>query len=405
MGIEVVVTDGSSQLAVKDAVLAKSGYYVYSHDEVMKMGIKPTVEKPFYREYRPAGVLVDAKDLFQLIPVTKDHPTVNVDADNFHQFASGTTGGPIDIIPMPDGEVGLRGKIAFHTKDAYDHYISGNRETSAGYDKKLVMSDDPDKDGYDWIMTKITAVNHMAVLPKGRGGKDVRVFDKAPNNNINENGGIKMSVKGKSGFLARLGIGKQFKFSKVLMDSVAKVSSLDAAGIDKEVASVMAHVNTLGDGDAKEVLVGAVSDCYKNHAEVLQQKDVVSEKIDELYVKCQDADAEVVTRILDSGKEDEKDDGKKDDAGKEKEKEKEVDTNDAAPPDFAVMIDAAVQKSVAAVMDGLHAKIDASIKKAIGVDDKEKKANAADERQVDAAADAGISEDASFLTRGIFGSN
>ena len=264
MDITVQGKDESAQLAVKDAVLARSGIYLYSRADVMQMGLNPKADKPVYREYRPAGVLVEAKDKFALVPVTKDHPPVDITADNYHEYASGVTGGPVEIVPLPDGEIGLKGKIAFFTRSAYDYYMSGSRETSAGYAKKIVYSDNPDKDGFDWILTGITSVNHEAVLPQGRGGSEVRVMDKAAE--INSNGGIGMATKAKGGFLAFLGIGKtkNEKFSEVLLGSVAKVRSLDAAGVEKEVTAVMAHVNILGDSEAKEVLVGAVTDCFKN---------------------------------------------------------------------------------------------------------------------------------------------
>jgi len=405
MDVVVQANDKSAQLAVKDAVLARSGIYLYSHADVVQMGLKPKQQKTVYREYRPAGVIVQAKDMFDLVPVSKDHPPTNISEDNFHQYASGAVGGPIEAVPLPDGEIGLKGRIAFFTRDAYDHYMSGNKETSAGYSKKLVYSDDPDADGFDWVLTGITSVNHIAVLPEGRGGSSVRVMDKAAE--IKSNGGTEMAVKAKSGFLAFLGIGKakdeKFKFSEVLLGSVAKVHTLDAAGIEKEVGSVMAHVNTLGDSEAKEVLVGAVTDCFKHPVEVLAQKEAVSKKLDELFVKCQDADVEVVNRILDSASGDEPKDKKDDDDGKKKEK---TDSKDNAPFDFAKVVDAAVEKAAVAFAEGLDARIDASVKKALGlVDDKDAKKAGADNREAETVStdNSGINSDASFITRGIWG--
>jgi len=415
MNTVVQTNDSSAQLAVKDAVLARSGIYLYSRADVEEMGLKPVQDKMLYREYRPAGVLVQAKDKFNLVPVPKNHPPVDITADNFHQYASGVVGGPIEAVPLPDGEIGLQGKIAFFTRDAYDHYMSGNKETSAGYGKKIVYSEDPDKDGFDWVLTGITSVNHVAVLPEGRGGSNVRVMDKAAK--VNSNGGTEMSVKAKSGFLQSLfGIGKakdeKFKFSEVLLGSVAKVHTLDAAGLEKEVGAVMAHVNSLGDSEAKEVLVGAVTDCFKHPVEVLAQKDAISKKLDELYAKCQDADVEVVSRILDSadkkdddkaGKDDEADeDGKKDAKSK---KDDKTDAKDAAGFDYAKAIDAAVEKAAAVFANGLDAKIDASVKKALGLGDDKDDKKGTDDRQVDADStdSSAVDSDASFVMTGIWG--
>ena len=414
--VAVNAADSNPQLAVKDAILARSGIYVYSLDDVRRMGINPPKVKPYYHEYRPAGVLIKAKDMFALVPVTKDHPPVDIDAGNFHQYASGVTGGPIEVITLPDGEVGLKGRMAFFTRDAFDYYMEGNNQTSAGYDKKLVYVEDSEKAGYDWVMTEIVKVNHEAVLPRGRGGSDVRVLDRAAAQGAGS-GGSEMAgeVKKKGGFLEFLGIRKpkddNFKFSDVLLESVAKVHSLDQAGLEKEIGGVMTHVNALGDSEPKEFLVGAVTDCFKNPVEVVAQKDIVAKKIDELYMKCRDADAEAVRRILDADSkgDDKKDaknaddkDGDKKDA-KDAKDAKDVSSKDKAP-DLSVVIDAAVQKAVVTALDGLDAKVDNSVKKALGIDDAKDKKKEGDDRTVDAnAVDGAGSEDASFLVRGIFG--
>jgi len=394
--------DQSAQLAVKDAILARSGIYLYSQTDVAKMGLTPKFPKQVYREYRPAGVLIEAKDKFALVPVPKDHPSCDITAENFHTFASGVTGGPIEAVPLPDGEVGLKGKIAFFTADAYDYYMSGSKETSAGYSKTLVYSEDPDKDGFDWVMTGITAVNHVAVLPQGRGGSVVRVLDKTAE--LNNSGGNEM-VKAIGGFLNSLGIGKpkdeKFKFSEVLMGSVAKAHTLDAAGLEKEVAGVMAHVNILGDSEPKALLVGAVTDCFKHPVEVLAAKDAVAKKLDELYVKCRDADLEVVSRILDSSSAKKEDDPEENDGekGKKKEDKKEdkKEGKDAAPFNYEAVLEAAVQKAATVFAESLDAKIDACVKKVLGLDEKPAFSRA----ETDALD--GVDVDASFLVRGIWG--
>jgi hypothetical protein len=388
--MEVTVEDKSSQLAVKDAILARSGIYIYSHDEVVKMGLTPKTNKPLYREYRPAGVMIESKDKFNMVPVPKDHPPVDITPDNFHQYASGITGNVIDFVKLPDGEIGLKGQIAFFTRDAYDHYMAGHKETSAGYSKTVMYADDPEKDGYDWIMTGITAVNHVAVLSQGRGGNNVRVLDnKAVETKIN--GGSGMAKIGS--FLSTVfGIGKtedaNFKFSAVLMASVAKVHSLDQTGMDKEVAGVMSHVTSLGESEAREVLIGAVTDCFKHPVEVIAKKDAVAEKIDELYAKCQAADADVVNRILD--------------AKQEPEKKKEKENTETESKDTAAMIDAAVQKAFTTVAASLDAKIEASVKKALGVDDGAD-AKAKDGRTVTTDGTDVANTDATWLLRGAFG--
>jgi hypothetical protein len=221
--------------------------------------------------------------------------------------------------------------------------------------------------------------------------------------NILDIGGLKM----KSGFLSFLGLKPKddtFKFSAVLMDSLGKVKS-EPASVEKEIAGITGHVAKLGDSEAKEVLAGAVADCYKNVEAVLGAKDDVSKKLDELYGKCQDADTEAVKRILEGTAKvgDAEDEAKKKKEEEEaaakakKEKEGEGKTNDSVDE----LINAAVEKAFAKVNDSIDTKIDAAMKKVLGLDEK------AGERKpaVDAAklSDSTGDDNAEFLVRGVFG--
>jgi hypothetical protein len=220
-----------------------------------------------------------------------------------------------------------------------------------------------------------------------------------------------MGVNTIGGFLASvLGIGKakdaNFKFSTALMDSVAKARTLDAAGIEKEAAGVLSHIAAFGDSEARALLIGSVTDCFKYPAEVLARKEDVAKKIDELYVKCQAVDAAVVKKILDSAegggekeKKEEKDGGE---AGKEKKEAggEPAKAADSATGNYAAVIDEAVRKAAAAAIDGVKDSIDASVKKALGLEEPKKPG--ADTRTV-AATDSTTGEDASYLVSGIWG--
>jgi hypothetical protein len=403
----MLVKDKHPAILVKDAVLARSGIYVYGRDELLAMGIPLKDNKPLYKVYRPSTALVEAKDKFSFVVVTKEHTRIDTSPDNFREQADGVVGDHIEVVALEDGNIGLKGRIAFYTKDVADYFERGNKETSAQYNMSLKPSSDPVRDGYDFVMTKITSVNGLAITAHGRGGKTVRVLDTMAMTD-KAIGGSRM----KSGFLSFLGIGKSkdagFTFSNVLFGGIEKVKALDAsdsAGIEKAVGEVMSHVVPLGDSEAKEVLTGAVSDCFKNAEAVLSRKEDVAKKIDELYAKCQDADAEVVKRILDTdgkkggdgdGKTKEKEEGgKKDDAGKEGSEGK-----DSLPQDVNAVIAAAVDKAFSRFNESIDAKIDAAMKKALGEGAHSKPA--ADSRPAH-AADSIENDDASYLVRGIFG--
>jgi hypothetical protein len=388
--------DAEGRLAIKDAILARSGIYVYGRDEVLASGLRPPVDRDVYLEYRPASVLVAAKDKFNMVPVPREHPKDDINEHNFHDYASGVTGGPIEVVPLDNGEVGLRGKIAFFTKDAFDYYNSGNKETSASLTKRVVYTEDRDSAGYDWIVRDISSVNHVCITGAGRGGEAVRVLDSAFLARKYD-GGMGMA-KMRSGFLAFLGIGKQkdsgFKFSAALMDSVSKVHSLDEAGLEKEIGGVMGHVTALGDSEERDLLVGAVADCFKHPVEVIAQRDAVAKKIDELYEKCKALDSDAVKRLLGSASEETKPEG-----------EKGGGTGEAALKDAGdvnALIDAAVDKAVSKTLGSLDSKIDAAVKKTLGLGADGSPGG--DARHADSAGtDSVTQEDASFLVRGVFG--
>ena len=226
------VTDKHPAIMVKPAILARSGIYVYGRDEILAMGITPAADKPFYAVYRPPNVLIEAREKFAFAVVTKEHTAFDTEPDNFSDQAEGVVGDSVDVVTLDDGNVGLKGRIAFYKKDAADYFEGGNRETSAQYQMRLAPSGDPARDGHDFVMTEIVSVNSLAITARGRGGGGVRVLDSTVVTN-KVDGGIRM----KGGFLSFLGIGKtkdaDFKFSGVLMGSVAKIKTLDEAGIEK----------------------------------------------------------------------------------------------------------------------------------------------------------------------------
>jgi hypothetical protein len=403
------VKDKHPAVLVKDAILARSGIYRYSREDLRGMKLVPREEKAEYKVYRPPGVLIGAKDKFPFAVVTKEHTASDTSPDNFRQQADGVVGDRIEVVALEDGHIALKGRIAFYTRDAADYFESGNRETSAQYDMRLAESRDPEGDGYDYMMTDIESVNGVAITARGRGGKNVRVLDSVAAAAIDKAiGGNEMG-----GFLSFLGIGKAkdtgFKFSDVLFGGIAKVKAFDgadAACIEGAVGEIMSHVSPLGGSEAKDILAGAVSDCLKNADAVLSRKDDVAKKIDELYAKCRDADAEAVKRVLDAGEEPDKDKGKDPDKDKDKDPDKDKDKDKdkgAAAKDSGAVIAAAVDKAFDKFSEGLDAKIDAAMKRVLG-EGVGPKPPAPAGAVVGAADGLDNNDDASYLVRGVFGS-
>ena len=119
----------------KDVILCRSGIQLYHKSEVQSIiteSNKPPVEKELYKEYRPASVVVKAKDLFKSLPVCCEHPSEWITPKNFKELAGGTLDKEIEVVALDgeaDGEIGLKSNITFYTDELYNYYLK-NKESS-----------------------------------------------------------------------------------------------------------------------------------------------------------------------------------------------------------------------------------------------------------------------------------
>lgn len=383
--------DGHPAIMVKPAVLARSGVYLYSYDEMVKRGFTPPVKKDFYREYRPAGVLIRAKDKFAFSTVTVEHTDDETGPENFRdpdQRVCGIVGDSVEVTTMDDGEVAIEGNIAIYTKDGEAYYNAGNKQTSADYKSKVVLSKNP---AYDLEMVDIISVNGVVLTERGRGGPNVRVKD-STGTGKSSIGGLKM----KKGVLGFLGIGRtkdddKFKLSAVVMENVKKVHTLDAAGIEKAVADVMGHITPLSESENREILIGAVTDSFRHPVEAVAKEKEVSEVIDKLYVKCRTADAEALKKTMDGLADKEETDEEK--AAKAK---KAADEKDTGTKDTGKLIEEAFEKFSTRVADSLPGLVDAAVAKRLGIDtkkdDKDGKKDTKTQDAFQSAVDAAVAK-------------
>lgn len=126
-------------------------------------------------EFRPKEEVGSPASLssFGLSPVTWQHPPVLLDAENTKQFQVGFSGGKVSF---DDGFV----EVALTVTDAAA--IAGIQrgdatEVSAGYkvDFDPTPGITPDGVHFDGTQRNIQ-VNHIAIVPKGRAGKEVRLL-------------------------------------------------------------------------------------------------------------------------------------------------------------------------------------------------------------------------------------
>lgn len=371
----------ASAIIVKDAILARSGTYIYSYDEMLRRGHNPSEKKPFYKEYRPASVLVASKDKFRYAVLTKEHPL----SPDTKEVIQGVVGSVIDVVTLDNGEIALKGEIAFYTKEAVDYYTAGAKETSADYISEVVpVQDSPD---CDFMLTDITSVKRLAITRRGRGGSSVAVLDSLisvagrdkesePQENIQ---GDETMDTFTNGLLSFFGIGKslQDRFAGLVMDSLVGYDTLSDAEKTTRKEKVNSFISPLTDSQEKKLLQGTVQDCFLYPAEVLEKKAEVTKGLTSLFKKCMGEDVALLQSTFDSIKaegataapvKDEKPEKDDEDEEAKKKKEKESkETKDAAFDEAAF-----AEKIVAKVLDNIPAVVDASVKKALGLEEQEK---------------------------------
>lgn len=130
--------------------------------------------------YRPEETVFskDSLSTFAGKPVTMLHPPEPVTSSNWRQYAVGDIGEEI----MRDGEF-VRVPIKLMDADAIAAVTSGKRELSVGYSVAIEMRDGVSPDGtpYQAVQTGHLKVNHLAIVPKARGGDKLRIGDGVEN--------------------------------------------------------------------------------------------------------------------------------------------------------------------------------------------------------------------------------
>lgn len=148
---------------------ARTGIQVYSGEECGRSDLEVV------RVYRPADEVFSKAALksYTHKPVTLDHPSVDVNSENWKEFAVGQVGDEI----LRDGER-FRVPMMLMDKAAVDAVHRGTRQLSWGYDCVMDWTPGVTQDGqpYDAVQRRLRA-NHLAVVPLARGGSSLRIGD------------------------------------------------------------------------------------------------------------------------------------------------------------------------------------------------------------------------------------
>lgn len=265
------------RVAVIDGVREHPDGYLEANVRAVRTGIqryrgaelgKPDLE--FVDVYRPEAEVFNRKslDTFSRLPVTNDHPTEMVNADNWKQYAVGGTGDEV----LRDGEY-LRVGLRITDAEAIAAVRAGKRELSAGYLADIHWEEGETLDGqkYQAVQKGIIA-NHIAIVSRGRAGSEIRIGDAA-------NWGAAPAV---------LDSLKNPKLEEVSMKTI----TIDGIPLETTEAGAQA-ITTLQArlGDSAKKLEKAEADHQKalsDHAKELAKKDA---EIDDLKEKVLDAAA------------------------------------------------------------------------------------------------------------------
>lgn len=223
---------------------ARVGVYQYAGSEIDPNNEHGLRDKALVNVLRDENTVFDRAAMQSFIgkPVTDDHPTEAVTADNWKQHARGTIMGV-----ARDGDYQAF-DILLTDGPTIAKVDGGKRELSNGYGAELEFGQFTAKDGTlcDARQSKITGGNHCALVDRGRAGsdcaiKDIAVCDAITADRLDE---LKANLDHKEPVMA----------GTIIVDGLP-VSLADEAAvravIEKKDAAVAAAEKSLTDEQAK----------------------------------------------------------------------------------------------------------------------------------------------------------
>ena len=319
-------SSASPFIVQKDVILCRSGIQIYSYNEVKMALGEPPVKKDFYREYRPASVVVKAQDLCRSLPVTKEHPDTWVTPDNWSSLAGGVLDKEVSVVALDgesDGEIGIKSNVTFFTRELYDYYIN-NKEVSLGYECTKHFVDNASELGYDIILDEITTVNHLAITRAGRGGSSVAIIDSIIGGLKPMRTGIFAWLKGKKQEDSSVAT----SFGQKVLTSVKNSKGTTEEEIAGEMKSVLDSMSVLKDCETKSTLVNVVKDCFDNREKTLENEEELTKTLDSMWNEVHSCGLAEIDNALGKAsvkdseeKEESKGEEKTEDSEKEKEEE------------------------------------------------------------------------------------
>lgn len=160
--------DDNGFLSIADNPIVKAGVFRYLGSEVGES------DDNWYKVYRPADEIEASLQSFRNMPIMYEHHWVDGKPTDERQI--GSVGSELYM----DGIYGKADLITFTDKDAIAYLEDGSvTELSPGYTANFEKkSGTYNGENYDYIQRDIL-YNHLALVPEGRSGPDLRVLDKS----------------------------------------------------------------------------------------------------------------------------------------------------------------------------------------------------------------------------------
>lgn len=237
-----LTTDG---FLVGDAKVSRAGNIQQYYG--IELGLLGDDAGKTFDVYRDPNVIFDENSMLSLAgrPVTRNHPSKPVTADNYKELVVGQVGGKI----VRDGEH-VTAPMAIMDADSVKEVMDGARSLSAGYTVEIVAEDGvtPAGEAYQFRQSGKLRFNHVAYLPDNNpragntrfGDADTGSIWGRPPSSIEQTSdskGDKMSDALKA---------------VVLGDAVANVSAADAAIVEKFKADTAKMISDMDERFKKE---------------------------------------------------------------------------------------------------------------------------------------------------------
>lgn len=167
--------DENGYLHIKDNPIAKCGVFPYLKREVREYDSKDPEGDEVVQVYRSFKDLEKNKDLFKNKPIILDHTWVGKEGDK--NEVSGVIIGDIRAI-----EPYLRADLIIYDDKLINDIENGNIvELSPGYECDIIEVDDSYEDQPYQYEQLLKNVNHLAVVERGRSGRDLKILDSNSN--------------------------------------------------------------------------------------------------------------------------------------------------------------------------------------------------------------------------------